>query len=590
MSTTYHFSGTVAWNRLGSFITTGGGLSTKTITDPATGLVPAGLTQGGVSVTKITADVSNGTWAFTTTDVPAVLVDWGAGPNLVSAAELPGMIVTAAAATDSAVATLLGNPASSTRSAGDGVYNPKSPTRRIRYVDQVTGNDSNTGASPGKSFATIQAAVTALGTDGGRVLVHDGTYAPFTVTTSGVEIESLGGRRKTIIQTASTSLSGVTFLGASAVATIVQLKLKGFTVAGPGKASGGTGVGLSVKWTSVDFTAEDCWFTSWGSHGVQVTDAYSITFRNCLADQNGGDGFNGATNFNNVTFDRTISILNNGNGYAITGGTTCLFLNADAESNVKAGFDIRYVTAANLIGCHLEKNGTDTTSPNIYLHYRSGLSEKTTSANVRGCLIQGSSVTARGLVIDGASRTNVEGNWFSNHVTDHVQTTSNADRTWIGPNNYAGTGTELTDGSASTVRMDYDYTNLCARTDVLRYAPRSTNPASLAQGQTWWSSTTDQFKARGSSKIHTVFTGYQATATLDFPSTAAGAVSELTVTVTGAVAGDSVTIGPPTTLNTGLMVSGFVSAADTVTVRVFNGTGAAIDPASAGWKVNVIKS
>jgi hypothetical protein len=40
--TTYHFSGTVAWNRMGPFITTGKGLTTKTFTDPSTGLTPAG--------------------------------------------------------------------------------------------------------------------------------------------------------------------------------------------------------------------------------------------------------------------------------------------------------------------------------------------------------------------------------------------------------------------------------------------------------------------------------------------------------------------------------------------------------------------
>lgn len=463
------------------------------------------------------------------------------------------------------------------------------PTRRVRYVDQVAGSDSNTGTSPGKSFATIQAAVDALGADGGKVLVHDGVYAPFTLTTSGVEVESIGGRRKTVIRNLASAGDGITVQGASALSTLVQTAIRGFTIAGPGKAVG-TGRGIAVKWVSVDFCVEDCWVTSWGSHGIYAEDSYSATVRQTLIDQCGGDGFNGVTNINNWTFDRTISILNNGNGYAITGGTSCLFLNADAESNVKAGFDLRYVFAPTLLTCHMEKNGSDGTSPNVYLHYRTSTSEKTTAANVLGCIIQGSATTTRGLVIDGATRTTYQGNWFAGHVTEHVQTTSNADRTWVGPNTYSTGIPELTDGSASTVRMDYDATNLCARTDVLRLLPRSLNPAVLAQGQTWWSSTTDQFKARGASDIRTVFAGYQATATLDFPSIAAGTVAELTVTVTGAVAGDSVTIGPPVTLNAGLMASGFVSAANTVTVRVFNGTAAAVDPVSAGWKVNVIRS
>ncbi|GHE47354.1 hypothetical protein GCM10017673_56500 [Streptosporangium violaceochromogenes] len=78
-----------------------------------------------------------------------------------------------------------------------------------------------------------------------------------------------------------------------------------------------------------------------------------------------------------------------------------------------------------------------------------------------------------------------------------------------------------------------------------------------------------------------------ATATLDFASIAAGAVGTLTVTVTGAATGDFVVVAPPGNLNVGLVAFGFVSAADTVTIRLLNGTAGAIDPASASWKVTV---
>ncbi|MER7213209.1 hypothetical protein ABT340_39615 [Streptosporangium sp. NPDC000239] len=78
-----------------------------------------------------------------------------------------------------------------------------------------------------------------------------------------------------------------------------------------------------------------------------------------------------------------------------------------------------------------------------------------------------------------------------------------------------------------------------------------------------------------------------ASATLDFASIAAGAVGTLTVTVTGASTGDFALVAPPGNLNAGLVVCGFVSAADTVTIRVLNGTAGAIDPASSTWKVTV---
>lgn len=80
-----------------------------------------------------------------------------------------------------------------------------------------------------------------------------------------------------------------------------------------------------------------------------------------------------------------------------------------------------------------------------------------------------------------------------------------------------------------------------------------------------------------------------ATASLNFPSIAAGAVSTLTITVSGAASGDSVQVTPPSTIEAGLMWCGFVSAADTVTVRLRNATASAIDPAAATWRATVTK-
>lgn len=81
------------------------------------------------------------------------------------------------------------------------------------------------------------------------------------------------------------------------------------------------------------------------------------------------------------------------------------------------------------------------------------------------------------------------------------------------------------------------------------------------------------------------------TATLNFASTANGAVAtELTVTVTGAAVGDKVVLGPPSTLETGLIAFGYVSAANTVSIRLANLSGSTVDPASASWKVAVFTS
>lgn len=85
------------------------------------------------------------------------------------------------------------------------------------------------------------------------------------------------------------------------------------------------------------------------------------------------------------------------------------------------------------------------------------------------------------------------------------------------------------------------------------------------------------------------YTANAGSATVDLGSIAAGAIATFTITVTGAAAGDTVYVGPPSTIEEGLTWCAFVSAADTVTVRVHNTTAGAIDPASATWKAKVVK-
>lgn len=78
-------------------------------------------------------------------------------------------------------------------------------------------------------------------------------------------------------------------------------------------------------------------------------------------------------------------------------------------------------------------------------------------------------------------------------------------------------------------------------------------------------------------------------ATLDFGSTAQNAISTATVTVDGAAPGDLVTLGAPSAIEAGFIWSGFVSADDTVTIRLAKITTGTTDPASATWNVQVTK-
>lgn len=79
----------------------------------------------------------------------------------------------------------------------------------------------------------------------------------------------------------------------------------------------------------------------------------------------------------------------------------------------------------------------------------------------------------------------------------------------------------------------------------------------------------------------------EASAALNFPSTAANASSDLTIAVVGAALGDIVTLGIPHAAMTAGTYTAWVSAVDVVTVRFVNNTIGAIDPASATFKVRV---
>ncbi len=79
-------------------------------------------------------------------------------------------------------------------------------------------------------------------------------------------------------------------------------------------------------------------------------------------------------------------------------------------------------------------------------------------------------------------------------------------------------------------------------------------------------------------------------ATLDFPSTAAGTSSVLTITVSGAVSGDVVSLGVGAAANNAnSCFTAYVSATNTVAVKFNNYSSGAIDPASATFKVEILR-
>ncbi len=78
--------------------------------------------------------------------------------------------------------------------------------------------------------------------------------------------------------------------------------------------------------------------------------------------------------------------------------------------------------------------------------------------------------------------------------------------------------------------------------------------------------------------------------THDFGNITAVNTDTTTLTVTGAQTGDSVIVNPSTAIEAGIVVYGYVSAADTVTLVANNPTAGAINPASRTYYVTVLKA
>lgn len=100
---------------------------------------------------------------------------------------------------------------------------------------------------------------------------------------------------------------------------------------------------------------------------------------------------------------------------------------------------------------------------------------------------------------------------------------------------------------------------------------------------------TNLFFTRTGAVRERVTTALTASGTLDFASTAAGASTDLTITVTGAADGDYISLGVPngSTLSNGVFTA-WVSAANTVKVRFTNtNLVSALDPASGTFRVAV---
>lgn len=262
---------------------------------------------------------------------------------------------------------------------------------------------------------------------------------------------------------------------------------------------------------------------------------------------NGGNGayFNACSDieFHGVEIDSNTergAYLDWGNAYDVK------FFGGSIRNNLlDVGFAIRVNGALNigrvlLSGVRITGNGANTTAANrygVHLSTPGGAGATIDDVQVHGCVIGnavGETIQNSGLALDDASGTGT------------------IRRIALTGNNFSGnTGAAVVTATAQ--------------------AEKDTRIERLNRGYTGSGDT------------------IQATQTLDFPSIPAQTIQALTMTVTGAATGDSVSLAAPSTLEAGLVASGFVSAANTVTVRVANITAGAVNPASATWRATVTK-
>lgn len=139
----------------------------------------------------------------------------------------------------------------------------------------------------------------------------------------------------------------------------------------------------------------------------------------------------------------------------------------------------------------------------------------------------------------------------------------------------------VTNGTATTTDLTSFY---------IEGAPTGITPTNPSTAM-WVAAGTSRFDGgiQLGSTGNSIASSYSGSATLDFASTLAGAATDLTITVTGAVAGDVVLLGVPdgSTLSDGNFTA-WVSATNTVKVRFANNSlTLALDPASGTFNARV---
>lgn len=271
-------------------------------------------------------------------------------------------------------------------------------------------------------------------------------------------------------------------------------------------------------------------------------------------------------------------------------GSTALSLNTPTASGRQISFEPNNTSTAmiwpdrNVFSQPLFLNDDPTAAaPSRRFEVNSGsfaasarISNNTSGANTYGLQIvtSGSATEANALYVQGTNNSGNSGNKLINFPSTVVSNATNwviysqsaAKSVWAGWSRFG-------DNALGDPRESVDAKG--------KIAVDSLDTDGGSNSLVTWDNTTHRLEKRASP---------EASATLDFGSTAANTVTDLTITVTGAASGDIVTLGVPNgSVPAGGTFFAWVSATNTVTVRFANNTTGALDPASGTFKVKLIQ-
>lgn len=286
----------------------------------------------------------------------------------------------------------------------------------------------------------------------------------------------------------------------------------------------------------------------------------------------------------NTVFGRKALFLNTVGIHNSAVGYDALYSNTSGESNVAMGQSALYFNTTgkyntaiggtslynNKTGSYNAAVGASTLFKNITGSYNTAINHDALHLNVTG-----SGNTAIGYHslynnIKGSENVAIGFSAGAGGKTDTNVNISGTQNTWIGYESGPGTPLQLNNSIA------------------IGYQAKNTQSNQVVLGNTNVTSTILRGKVTIGDGTH-VAGVLTATAPLDFPSTTASIVSDLTITVTGAALGDVVSIGVPleSITKTG-SYSAWVSAANVVTIR-FSPRKSVEDPDAGVFRAVVTK-